>query len=118
MQRVGIVFQHGHMGRLLYTFVVIVHSLCSQVGGGYIDMPLLSFSIGLVGDGALALALPFCRLAVVRRLCQWNSAYLSFTPRHVLFLWFHFGQWKGKRSSKISICWVQSFCLPKGLAPI
>ena len=51
---------------------------CSQVGGGYIDMPLLSFSIGLVGDGALA-ALPPCRPAVVRRLCRgivMNNAYL------------------------------------------
>ena len=42
-------------------------------------MPLLSFSIGLVGDGALALTLPPCCLAVVRRLCcgiVMNSAYL------------------------------------------
>ena len=84
-------------------------------------MPLLSFSIGLVGDGALA-ALPPCRLDVVRRLCPgivMNSAYLKpsrgfqshfiHTLTCVVSLVF-FGQWrKGKRSSKICSCLVQSF---------
>lgn len=71
-----------------------------------------------------------CCLAVVRRLCcgiVMNSAYLISSrgfPSHFIhtvtcILSLVFGQWKkGKRSSEICICLVQSFSLLKGLAPI